>query len=358
MIMLDTVSFDAEIRIDTTGYGAKQETGWLSMSVNTEVASEVGEDHKFVASEVSIIPGNEYILTVTKVDAETREKDEIFIPLLRDVKYDFTSKPSAEDEYQKSLDEFLAGRENIRTTEGTLIDITILSKELQIAEDDEVSFSLLPVKKLPKMPPVEANAKSSLFLDNKIVEFTYIHKYTINIPLSDAGNVNMQTNLQYLGNNFDPGSISIDLDTMSFFSEMTIDTTGLGDRIQPEEITDPVFDVVTIYFNVNEHILQPEAKKIIQDKIIGELMLNPKLYVTIKGFTDGLGDEDYNLRLSRKRAASVQDYIKGYGIRSKHIRTFSFGETQILKEGIKWEDLSPQELSKHRKVEIVIYLPE
>jgi outer membrane protein OmpA-like peptidoglycan-associated protein len=307
---------------------------------------------------VSIIPGNEYILTVTKIDAETKEKDEIFIPLLRKVKYDFTSRPQSDEEYQASLEEFLKGREDLETTEGTLIDINILSKELQISEDDEVSFSLLPVKKLPKMPPVEANERSSLFLDNKIVEFTYIHKYTINIPLDEDGSVNMQTNLEYIEENFNPTAIRIDLDTLSFFSEMQIDTTGLGDRIIQDEITDPVFDVVTVYFNVNEHVLHPNSKKTIQDKVINELAGNNRLYVTIKGYTDGLGDEDYNLRLSMKRAQSVQNYVMGYGIPSRRIRTFSFGETQALKDGVKWEDLSPEELSKHRKVEIVIYLPD
>jgi outer membrane protein OmpA-like peptidoglycan-associated protein len=359
-LRLDTVSFTAEITIDTTGFGAMRSTGWLSMNVNTDSRVEVEEQDQFVATEVSIIPGNEYILTVSKIDAETGKKEEVFIPLLRDVKYDFTSKPQSPEHYEESLQDFLAGREKLETMEGTLIDITILSKELQIAEDDEVSFSLLPVRKLKKDAPQGEIRTSSLLLDNKVVEFTYIHKYTINIPLSEEGKVNMQTNLQHLEENFNPAYFTVNVDTLSFFTEIQIDTIGLGERVIPEvdEIKDPVFDKVVIYFDVNEHELKPDARKNIQENVIIELKKDSRLYVTIEGYTDALGDADYNLELSRKRARSVQYYLMKNGIGQKRIRTFSFGETQALQEGLNWEDLSEEELRKHRKVEIVIYLPK
>jgi len=358
-LRLDTISFTAEIAVDTTGYGNLKSSGWLSMSVNTDVIEEVEKQNQFRAMEVSIIPAKEYILTVSKEDAETGKEEEIIVPLLRKVKYDFTSNPESEEAYKETLKEFIAGREDLETIDGTVIDITLLSKELQIEEGDKVSFSLLPVKKLTKTPSTEPTAKSSLFLDNKVVEFTQIQKYTINMPLGEEQKVNMQTNIEYLQENYDPRAISIDVDTAEFFSEIEIDTTGLGDRIIRDiEIKDPVFDVIVINFELNEHILHPEAKKIIQESVIDELKKDNRLYVTIKGYTDALGDADYNYKLSKKRAESVNEYLKENGIGENRIRTFSFGESQALKEGLNWEDLSEEELRKHRKVEIVIYLPK
>jgi outer membrane protein OmpA-like peptidoglycan-associated protein len=359
-LRLDTISFTSEIIVDTTGYGERKTSGWLCMSVNTDSIEEVERQDQFTAKEVSIIPGKDYILTVSKVDAKTGKEDEIIVPLLRQVKYNFTSNPGSEEAYKGSLKEFLAGRENIENTDGTVIDITLLSKELQIQEGDKISFSLLPVKKLSRKPTTEDTAKSSLFLDNKVVEFTHIQKYTINMPLNNERQVNMQTNIEYLQENFEPGSFTLNVDTISFFPEITVDTTGYGYRAinEKKQIKDPVFDVITINFDLNEYSLLPEAKKTIQENVIDELKGDSRLYVTIKGYTDALGDADYNLNLSKKRAESVKEFLKSNEIGENRIKTFSYGASQSLKEGINWEDLDETELKKYRKVEIVIYLPK
>jgi outer membrane protein OmpA-like peptidoglycan-associated protein/tetratricopeptide (TPR) repeat protein len=358
-LKLDTVSFTSEITVDTTGYKRQRELGWLQMSVNTDLIDEVQKQDQFTASDVSIITGKEYILTVTKTDAATGKKDEIIVPLLRNIKYDFTSKPKPEEAYKQEIDEFMAGRKDIETDEGTVIDITLLSKELSLEEGDEVVFSLLPVKRLSKNPTTQEVAKSSLYLDNKVVEFTQIQKYSINMPLNENRQVNMQTNIEYLEKNFEPTSFAVDLDTAGFFSEITVDTTGYGQgRLEKEGIIkDPVYDIVIVNFNMNEYALSADAKKIILEKVANELKADSRLYVTIKGYTDALGDAQYNLNLSKKRAESVKDFLKGNGIGDNRIRTLSFGAGQLLEKGIDWKDMSESELRKYRKVEISIYMP-
>ncbi len=360
ILRLDTTDFLSEIVVDTTGYAALKSSGWLvSMSVNTDVVEEVEKQNQFVAREVSIIPGKEYILTVSKIDAKTGKKEEIIIPLIRKVKYDFTTKPDAEEAYMESLEEFVAGHQELETVDGTLIDITLISKELQINEGDEVTFSLLPVKP-PAGTPVEAATRSNLYLDNMVVEFTQFQKYTINVPPNEERQMNMQTNIEHLAENFEPGSFSLDIDTIEFFSEIVVDTTGWGNRARAEEeiIKDPVFDVVVVNFNLNEYALRPEAKNIIREKVIDELKADSRLYVTIKGYTDALGDAEYNLQLSKKRAESVKEFLSINGIGDNRIRTFSFGAAQLLEENVNWKALDESELRKYRKVEIVIYLPE
>jgi outer membrane protein OmpA-like peptidoglycan-associated protein/tetratricopeptide (TPR) repeat protein len=360
ILKLDTISFASEISIDTAGYNRFKTSGWLCMSVNTDSVEEVEKQDQFIANEVSIITGKEYILTVSKTDAETGKVDEIIVPLLRHVKYDFTSNPDSEEEYKKSIDEFMSGRKDIETVDGAVIDITLLSKELQIEQGDAISFSLLPVKKLSKKPTTEDVAKSSLFMDSRVVEFTQIQKYTINMPLNDDRQVNMQTNIEYLQHNFEASSFKVDVDTNEFFSEITVDTTGYNARFLREEgiIKDPVYDIVTVNFNLNEFALSAEAKKTIQDKVVNELKGDNRLYVTIKGYTDALGDAAYNLNLSKKRAESVKEFLKSNAIGDNRIRTLSFGASQLVEKNINWKALSEAELRKYRKVEIIIYLPK
>ncbi len=351
---LDTISFNSEIAVDTTGYGKLKTTGYLSMSVNTTSFDEIEKQDQFVASEVSIITGKDYILTVSKLNKETNETDEIIVPIIKQVKYDFTSNPNSEEEYKKSIEEFMAGRKDIKTVDGTVIDITLLSKELQIKEGDEITFSLLPVKKLSKTPTPEEIIKSSLYLDKKMVEFTSIQKYSINIPLNKNNLVNMQTNIEYLQNNFEPSSFSVNVDTFEFFSEITVDTAGYGYMVEK----DPVFDMVTVNFNLNEFALNPETKKIIEEKVVDALKGDNRLYVTIKGYTDALGDPTYNFNLSKKRAESVKEFLKTNGVGDSRIKTMSFGASQLLSKNKKWKEMTESELRKYRKVEIVIYLPK
>jgi outer membrane protein OmpA-like peptidoglycan-associated protein/tetratricopeptide (TPR) repeat protein len=357
VIALDTIPFFWEIAVDTTGLSTSS-ADWLSVKVNTEKADEVESKNQLVSNELSIIPGKEYILTVSKKDAITGKETEIIVPLTRKVKYDFTSKPMSESEYQKSLNDFLASQDEFETTGGELIDISMLSKELEIKEGDDVSFSLLPAKVFKDGKIITEASRSNLYLDQKVVEFTQIQKYTINIPLNDQ-QVNIQTDIEHIQEIFEPGSYTLDVDTLSFFAEITVDTTGYGYMVQQEsEITDPVFDVVVVNFDLDDYSLRPKAVYTLDGNVVEELQKDNRLYVTIKGYTDGLGNADYNKELSRKRANSVKDYLQTMGIGEDRIRTFSFGDSHKLKEGVKWEDLSEKELEKHRKVEIVIYLPE
>ena len=71
------------------------------------------------------------------------------------------------------------------------------------------------------------------------------------------------------------------------------------------------------------------------------------------GHTDATGTENYNLKLSERRAASVRSYIIGQGILSSRLQTEGKGE---------WESIADNETEAgralNRRVEIVIVANE
>nr|MEE4268111.1 OmpA family protein [Candidatus Krumholzibacteria bacterium] len=81
-----------------------------------------------------------------------------------------------------------------------------------------------------------------------------------------------------------------------------------------------------IYFDFNEATLKPESRKAILSTVA--LMEGyPDLVLAVHGHTDDKGSEDYNLKLSGDRAASVTAAISAEGIEAARLQSKGFGET-------------------------------
>ena len=68
--------------------------------------------------------------------------------------------------------------------------------------------------------------------------------------------------------------------------------------------------------------------------------------LTVEGHTDATGGEEYNRRLSRRRAAAVVTYLAQRGVAGSRLTAIGFGEERLLAE------YEPTD-SRQRRVEIV-----
>lgn len=67
------------------------------------------------------------------------------------------------------------------------------------------------------------------------------------------------------------------------------------------------------------------------DEIAAALQADPSITdVDITGYTDRLGSEKYNLKLSERRANSVRDYLIGKGIDGNRLKAYGKGEANPL----------------------------
>jgi outer membrane protein OmpA-like peptidoglycan-associated protein len=104
-------------------------------------------------------------------------------------------------------------------------------------------------------------------------------------------------------------------------------------------------------------------KSVLNEKQVGEVIAYIKNTdstriesIEIFGYTDDIGKEAYNFKLSTKRAAVIQDkFIEG-GIKSKIIVTIE-GKGRILIDDDVVENL-PEKRSKNRRVDVVLNLKE
>jgi outer membrane protein OmpA-like peptidoglycan-associated protein/tetratricopeptide (TPR) repeat protein len=94
--------------------------------------------------------------------------------------------------------------------------------------------------------------------------------------------------------------------------------------LQPIE-TGEIVVLNNIFFETDRSELLPRSM-VELDKLLSLLIHNPHLKIEIRGHTDNVGSEDYNLKLSDSRAKVVNDYLLAKGIDRDRITYKGYGE--------------------------------
>ncbi len=79
-----------------------------------------------------------------------------------------------------------------------------------------------------------------------------------------------------------------------------------------------------VFFDSDKYDLKPTSEAELEN-IVKLLKENPELKVEISGHTDNVGNEDYNLKLSRKRAISVVKKLAEAGIEKNRLKPVGYG---------------------------------
>ncbi len=88
-----------------------------------------------------------------------------------------------------------------------------------------------------------------------------------------------------------------------------------------------VISLEGVHFEFDKATLTPEAKAIL-DKAAGLLKTHERVVVEVAGHTDSVGSEEYNQKLSERRAMSVKDYLESQGITATRLTARGYGEAQ------------------------------
>jgi len=86
-----------------------------------------------------------------------------------------------------------------------------------------------------------------------------------------------------------------------------------------------VVNMSDVLFDTGKYTLKPAAREKLA-KVAGVLMAYPGLTVEVDGYTDNVGGEEVNQRLSEKRADVVQDYLLQQGVSPSSLTARGFGE--------------------------------
>ena len=88
-----------------------------------------------------------------------------------------------------------------------------------------------------------------------------------------------------------------------------------------------IVNLSDVLFDVDKATLKPGAREKLA-RIAGILGSHPDLKIEIEGHADSTGGEDYNQRLSERRAESVRAYLGEQGIGKSVVSAVGFGESR------------------------------
>jgi outer membrane protein OmpA-like peptidoglycan-associated protein len=101
-----------------------------------------------------------------------------------------------------------------------------------------------------------------------------------------------------------------------------------------------------VNFAFDSSDLTAEAKKNL-DAVAEVFNEFPDTELMIEGHTDSVGNDDYNMKLSKRRADAVAAYIGSKGVAAKRFKVTGFGETRPIADNSTKEGQA-----KNRRVEI------
>ena len=86
-------------------------------------------------------------------------------------------------------------------------------------------------------------------------------------------------------------------------------------------------DTLILYFGFDEDVLTPRTERQL-DIVAGLLKTDPDKELTLSGHTDSLGTDQYNNKLSERRAGAVEKYLLSLGVPRKQIVALAEGEAK------------------------------
>ena len=117
-----------------------------------------------------------------------------------------------------------------------------------------------------------------------------------------------------------------------------------------------VVNLPDVLFEFNKATLTADARRKTGD--IADVLNGPKVSsrrVSVEGHTDSIGGDEYNQRLSERRAEAVASALESTGVNSDRVRTRGFGKRYpIAPNTTEGGADNPSGRAKNRRVEVII----
>jgi len=112
-----------------------------------------------------------------------------------------------------------------------------------------------------------------------------------------------------------------------------------------------IVNMSDVLFDTGVHTLRPAAREKLA-RISGILQVYPDMKIEVEGHTDSVGSDDFNQKLSERRADSVRVYLLSQGVPGTAVTAKGFGESMPVAD-----NMNAAGRQQNRRVELVVSGP-
>jgi outer membrane protein OmpA-like peptidoglycan-associated protein len=109
-----------------------------------------------------------------------------------------------------------------------------------------------------------------------------------------------------------------------------------------------IVNMSDVLFDFNKYTLKPDAREKLA-KVSGILLAYPNLKLQVEGYTDNIGSDDYNQKLSEQRADAVRDYLVSQSVADNSITATGFGKSDPIAD-----NATNSGRAQNRRVQLVV----
>jgi outer membrane protein OmpA-like peptidoglycan-associated protein len=124
-------------------------------------------------------------------------------------------------------------------------------------------------------------------------------------------------------------------------------------QMKHKQQQDTLLIIENIYYDYGDFKILPAAE-ITLEKVVKVMEMDPSITIEVSAHTDSRSTNDYNQKLSQKRAQAAVDYLVKRGIDKKRLIAIGYGETKLLNQCMDGVDCPEEEHAKNRRTEFKI----
>jgi outer membrane protein OmpA-like peptidoglycan-associated protein len=109
-----------------------------------------------------------------------------------------------------------------------------------------------------------------------------------------------------------------------------------------------IVNMSDVLFDFNKYTLKPEAREKLA-KVSGILLAYPNLKLQVEGYTDNIGSDEYNQKLSEQRADSVRVYLVSQSVTDSNVSAKGLGKNDPIAD-----NSTDKGRAQNRRVELVV----
>jgi outer membrane protein OmpA-like peptidoglycan-associated protein len=182
------------------------------------------------------------------------------------------------------------------------------------------------------------NAEDSLTKNFFSVKTDEKGEFTAELPLQQNVFINAQKDKYFKSA---PAIVS----TIDVQKDSTAEVTLYLDPIPAEDYE---FTLKGIYYDLDKADIRPEAARVL-DSLVIILNNNPNITIELASHTDSRAPEDYNLKLSQRRAQACVDYLLKKGIAKDRMTAVGYGETRLVNDCADGVDCTEEQHQENRR---------